>query len=347
MLNKLKHLITIYNFCIGITVFMLAGLNLAHAERNYTYVLTVKMDANDPNYDPNTNYNTINSAIVAMNTKSPPLAADRLGVIRVYNGIYVEQLNSSQDGNDLPAHCDLIGMGMQIADVEIYHTSPSGSYIYVPGVNCISDNVVSHLKIYNPSGNNSQVGIYFRGDGTLDNCIVSGVHGPAVEGYGHLIVKGAGTEISTYYRSCIRADSTFEIYDCNLKPKTFSLVGQGPGGIDARGSGIIDGVTISCPYGLTKEEYTILTGIVISISDDEYVKILNTNINLHLTSKYYPTQPPPVMEMSMLIQSIMMVPIPPPHILPVTIATISFPLWPPTITTSRHITLIMATRGLI
>lgn len=190
---------------------ILVVANTGWASRVYTHIITVGKEAE---YD----YETINDAIVAMNQKQPPLGEDVLGCIRLYPGIYIEQLNSNTGGNDLPAYCDLVGMGTNIDDVQIWH---GGGGIYEAGVNCVSDNVVSHLKIYNYLGDvNSQNGIYFHGDGTLENCIIHSVHGPAVRSYGHLIVRGSGTNISTYFRSCVTAYSTFEIYDCTLRRKS-------------------------------------------------------------------------------------------------------------------------------
>lgn len=275
-----------------IMMVLVAG-NAGLAERNYTYVLTVGMDPNDPNYNPNNNYNTINAAIVAMNAKDPPLDSDTLGCIKVYpepNGAprtYIEQLNSNTGGNDLPAYCDLIGMGSNISDVQIWH---AGGGIYEAGVNCLNDNVVSHLKIYNYGlGANSQNGIHFHGDGTLEDCIVFSVHGPAVIGDGHLIVKGSSTDISTHFRSCINVKGTCEIYDCTLHPLTYTPVGQGPGGITVYGDGgIIDNVTIVATAARAKEKGTSLTGISLEAYSNPgcIVCITNTRIELSLTSDY-------------------------------------------------------------
>ena len=237
MLKRIDGLVVI--------VVMLLPLNMTRAfDRDYAYVITVGQDRNV--YD----YTTINDAIVAMNAMDPPLAPDTLGCIEVYPGTYVEQLNSETGGNDLPGHCDLIGMGSNIDDVQVWH---GGGGIYNAGVNCTDDNLVSHLRIYNHLfGSNSQNAVCFNGDGTLDNCIVHTHHGPAVVAFAHLVVSGSGTDIRTYFRSCITAYSTFEIYDCNLRPSTFTPVGQGPGGITVMTQpgydivgGVIDNVTIT------------------------------------------------------------------------------------------------------
>jgi hypothetical protein len=267
-----------------VVVVSLSGLNMTCAsDRDYAYVITV--GKNPDVYD----YTMINDAIVAMNAMDPPLGSDTLGCIEVYPGTYVEQLNIATGGNDLPAHCDLIGMGSNIDDVQIWH---GGGGIYNAGVNCTDDNLVSHLRIYNHLfGSNSQNAVCFNGDGTLDNCIVHTHHGPAVVAFAHLVVSGSGTDIKAYFRSCIKAYSTFEIYDCTLRPSTFTPVGQDPGGITVMTQpgydivgGIIDNVTITA-NGYAKEKFTNLRGINLScyFNPDALVYISNTQINLTLT----------------------------------------------------------------
>jgi hypothetical protein len=280
-----------------IIVVVLVTLNLVWGMREYEYELTVRMDPNDPNYNPTTDYNTINEAILAMNEKDPPLSPYRLGCIEVYPGTYTEQLNDAQGGNDLPAHCDLIGKGTEIDDVIIQHAGNGNdtSDIYNAGVNCSGNNIVSHLKIHNYKSGSyfAQINIRFNGDGTLDRCISASYHGPAVIGHVHLVVSGSETDISTFFRSCIKAYSTFEIYDCTLRPGTYTLVGQSPGGISVMGSGIIDNVTITTPNGYAKERYTKLWGIKLDCysNPDAVVYISNTTVSLKLTSLYNETLP--------------------------------------------------------
>ena len=71
-------------FAVVVAMVFLTVAGQALAERSYTHELTVGMDVNDPNYDPNSNYTTINGAVVAMNAKSPPLSSTVLGCIRLY-----------------------------------------------------------------------------------------------------------------------------------------------------------------------------------------------------------------------------------------------------------------------
>jgi hypothetical protein len=109
---------------------VLLSVNIAYASRDYdpNCILTVNWDCNDPEYDPNKDYDTINLAIENM----PALSSTKLGCIKVYDGTYWEALNSWYDdpdqgfdvndyqGRDLPAHCDLIGTGRN--KVFIKHT---------------------------------------------------------------------------------------------------------------------------------------------------------------------------------------------------------------------------------
>jgi parallel beta-helix repeat protein len=278
------------------------------AERDYTYVLTVGMNPNDPNYDPLINYDTINAAISAMNEKDPPLAPDRLGVICIYDGVYEEHLNDCyRDRHNLPAHCDLIGMGTEIDDVVIWHKilkdpnlidcntcdqshCPPGGYETLWfGVVCNGDNLIYNLKVENKQG--AQFSVRFDGDGELANCIIVTAHAPAVECAGHLVMSGC--VVSGYYYECVRAKSTFEISDCSIYPKVYSAHGMGefPVGIRAFGSGTIDNVYI---YGddeinnLEGMRYDPggLYGIELLISGNEMVKISNTTIDLKLKFDY-------------------------------------------------------------
>src|SRR3989339_327548 len=84
---------------------------LVHAERNYTYTYSVGAGRD---------FATINEAVAAI--QEDELSAESLGCIYVYPGLYREQLNSFYPGgNDLPAHCDLIGMGEEPYHVIIEH----------------------------------------------------------------------------------------------------------------------------------------------------------------------------------------------------------------------------------
>ncbi len=273
---------------------------VVNAERNYTYVLTVGMDANDPNYDPNTNYTTINAAIRAMNAENPPLASDRLGCIKIYPGTYVEHLNDhySPDGNNVPAHCDLIGMGDDIYDIVIQHGGKEGNSgdLYEPGVNCLGDNIVFNLKILNlyisssaPGGPSYvQNGIRFNGDGELKNCIVHSLHGPAIQGYGHLVISGC-PEVYAMWMQCIRVYSTFEISDSTINPHSYPYNGEIPTGIYIKGpGGTIDNVTIT-DYSTASK--CTLKGIELNYGiPGPVVRISNTTINLKLKTRPHPSE---------------------------------------------------------
>ena len=242
---------------------------------------------------------TINSAIVAMKEKVPPLSASRLGCIEVYprDQDYEEQLNEAHGGHDLPAHCDLTG----ICTVRIKHQNewPFGQGIYEAAVDCEGDNVVYNITTEDIGWDiHVQNSICFRGTGTLDSCKIYCHHGPAVTGKGHLIVKGSNTYISSYYFECIKAESTFEIYDCKLEPRGDEGLGklEWPKGIKALGSGIIDGVfiesSIKCGCYSSSDYYGAgVYGIEVLLDAGEQVVVSGgTKIDLTLESKYYDSQ---------------------------------------------------------
>lgn len=132
--------------------------DIGRAARTYEYVEQVGEDKE---------HEKIRDAVVAMNEKEPPLDYDRLGCIEVYPGTYEEQLNDyyAPDGYNLPAYCDLIGMGSSRDDVVIEHLSESDGCIHRPGVTCNGDNIIKHLKINNTyieDGNWVQDSVLFK-----------------------------------------------------------------------------------------------------------------------------------------------------------------------------------------
>ena len=268
---------------------------IAAADRNYKYVLTVGMKVNSPNYDPNTNYTTINAAIVAMdNMSSPTLSANNLGCIKIYPGTYVEELDDNSGGNDIPANCDLIGMGDSITQVTIRTGTAGKGKI---SIDCRGNNLLSNFYLKNVEDAKHPYwkrGIYFRGDGTIDNCKINVVHGVAVRASGHLIVRGSSTVIETMFTACIGVSSSFEIRDCTLKPKLRSWSAQNPMGIAiyGKGGGVIDNVTITSPSPHHHTSYSSqfnVKGIWVKAYNTDYlVEITNTTINLNYKYKYYP-----------------------------------------------------------
>ncbi len=292
-----------------VTSLLLLSISAGLVIADYTYVLTVGMDPNDPNCDPNDNYETINAAIVAMNAKSPPLDSNTLGCIEVYpepNGsprTYIEHLNDHYDpnGHNLPAYCDLTGMGDDIDDVIIQHGGYSNTApeIRTEGIVCNGDNIISNLKLLNKyiyGSSYVQEGIRFIGNGELNNCIVISLHGPAIEGFGNLIVSNC-PEISATWLECIRANSTFEISNCTININSGSQL-EWPIGIVAGGSGLIDNVSIS---GICANTHAIkddifynerLYGIELILGSDETVLIKDSEINLVLSNNYYSNQEP-------------------------------------------------------
>ncbi|MHC4463561.1 MAG: dockerin type I domain-containing protein [Planctomycetota bacterium] len=280
-----KLIIIIFVLCIA--------ENLTYADRTYTYVRTVGKDSRL--YD----FNTINEAIADIMRYN--LTSESLGCIEVYDGIYVEQLNEYYPGgHNLPAHCDLLGMGKAPGDVIIQHKRRSESdpnftnivsEIYADGVLCDGDNIVENLKIENVLLN--QNSIEFRGAGTLKNCIVESYH-DAVTASGHLVVSGC--TIEGWYRPCIHAYSTFEVSDCTFYPKTRSWGGQHPAGIKATKSGTIDNVMIEADIVSSDYEphYDTpwLAGVILQLRNpDDTVTISNARINLRLTTLYHDNRP--------------------------------------------------------
>ncbi len=300
------------NACRSINVIVLSILvltfstSLVQAERNYTYILTVGMDPNNPDYDPCSNYETINAAIVAMNLQDPPLSDDVLGCIKIYpepNGAprtYIEHLNSYYEPNehDLPAHCDLMGMGDDIADVVLQHGAKKiPDDVGMAGINGLGDNIISNLKVNNVyiyPNSNVQYGIHLHGDGKVENCIVHTLHAPAIEGDGHLVVSGC-PEVSGMWGPSILANSTFAISDSTIKPYAYSNNCESPSGIWALGTGIIEDINIiSDCASSTGVEGSGLFGIKFYLSKGEQVLVSNVKIKLKFRSKYNPSEIAPL-----------------------------------------------------
>lgn len=267
----------------------------------YAYVTTVGQtsDPELPGGETEYDYHTINDAIVAMAQNE--LDRCHPACIQVHPGTYAEQLNDFYPGgHNLPAHCDLIGMGDKPDDVVIQHKRRSGSdpnftnivaEIYASGVLCDSDNIVSNLKVHNVT--ESQNSVEFIGEGTLQNCIIVSKHN-ALMGRQHLIVSGCSIEGK--YLACIQPYSTFEISDCNLFPKTRSWSGEHPAGIKVWNSGTIDNVTIEADIASSdyKPHYDTpwLAGVILQLKNPyQTVMITNTRMNLKLTTLYHDEQP--------------------------------------------------------
>lgn len=297
-------------FAVVVSMVFLAVTGQALAERSYTYELTVGMDANDPNYDPNSNYDTINAAIVAMNAKSPPLSSTVLGCIKIYPGTYVEHLSDyyEPNGHDLPAHCDLRGMGDDINDVVIQHERLGiggvGEEIYACGVRTDGDNLIENLMVENTSHANNQNSVEFGGTSGEDNgpcelkdCIVKSYH-QAVRCYADSLVV-SGCEITGYYLPCIDlkwSDQTFDVSNSTIIPKTRSWGGELPTGISVPCPGSIDNVTIQT--SISSSDYidhyqTWLGGIYVFLwNPEDLVTITNSTIDLTLTTIYNDRTPP-------------------------------------------------------
>ncbi|OHB52125.1 MAG: hypothetical protein A2Y12_06295 [Planctomycetes bacterium GWF2_42_9] len=261
------------------------------AERNYSHTLIVGQDANS--------YTSINQAIVSISQYT--LTAENPGCIRVYPGTYVEQINSYYPGgHDLPAHCDLIGMGTTPQSIVIEHkrraeSDPNftqiGPEIYADGVLCDGDNLVQNLKIANVGPN--QNSIRFKTNGSLLNCIVDSDH-DAVTGWGHLVVSGC--TISGMYRSCIYAFSTYAISDSTITPATRSWGGEHPAGIEVYKSGTIDNVTINAEISssdyVPHYDYPWLCGVIAQLSNrNDKLTITNSRMNLDLTTITHQDRP--------------------------------------------------------
>ena len=266
---------------VVIVIMLFILLNTASADRIYHHEITVGKGGG---YD----YNTINDAIVAMNQKQPPLGPDTLGCIRVYAGTYEEHLNDYYypDGHNLPAHCDLIGMGENAEDVVIRHTRLYGfGDINQAGVKGNGDNIISNLKTYNYGAN--QPGVNLADDSKLDNCIIYAKHG-AVEGHKNLVVSRCN--VSALYGSCIRAYGTFSISDCDLCPMIADPNLEIPAGIDVYlASGTIEDVRIN---GSGRSSYPHtgagLFGVILQLGTADEVSLSDLEININLTSRYNP-----------------------------------------------------------
>jgi hypothetical protein len=283
-------------------------------------ILTVNIPATDPDYDPARNFSTINRAIAVMEEKA--LSPSRLGVIYVWpnpsdpEGAYYEHLNRNyvyptnepgvvyyypddvpREGrcHNVPSYCDLIGMGSTRDRVIIKHCGTGTDYdgMYEPGVNCINDNVVEHLKIsnYRTGEDYVQSSVRFNGKGELRDCIVHCCHGPAVIGRGYLVVLNC--EITSYFMACIMANSVFSVSDCHLYPAwtqySETATGVWPCGILVYGPGTVSGVTITAS-GDTENGYSCSTlfsmaGIQTNLRYGGRIMISgNTQINLALRS---------------------------------------------------------------
>ena len=268
---------------------VLCAASVGYPSRTYEYVEQVG-DGKE--------HDTIYEAIAAIRVHNPD--AQNLGCIQVYDGTYKEQINAYYGGRDnLPPHCDLIGKGTNISSVVVQHRAYDDSETFKAGIYCEGDNVIADLTVLNSrwpeSGYYVQQSIKFVGDGTVENCKITCYHGPAVEGNDHLVVRGNDTDIYAWFGACIEANSTFEIYDCTLRPDTRSITGETPAGIVAEGSGIIDGVTITRPWGpgtFVDTSQAALDGIVLQYhsNPDAVARISNTTIDLGLKSVYHPAE---------------------------------------------------------
>jgi len=277
---------------LAISLVFLAVLGQARAERNYAYVVTVGPDPNI--YD----FNMINKAVSQMITYGPN--ESNLGCIKVYPGVYEEHLNKEcfPGTNNLPAHCDLIGIGEDINDIVIRFKG-----IHPPvddfAIWCEGDNVVSNLKLWNYQAP-AQWGIMFAGDGELRHCIVFGWHG-AVVGMGRLVVSGC-PDISTTFMACVGVwgGASFEITDSTLRPRVHFFTFEDPTGITAYAShGRIDNVRIICQGDghAPALSYWGVYGIDLVVPADKFVEISNTTIDLELESVYdarYPDDNQPI-----------------------------------------------------
>jgi hypothetical protein len=274
-------------------LILIFSVNLAYAERVYTYTRTVGPEAGK--YD----FTTINDAIADMQTCE--LSPGQLGCIFVYPGTYIEQINSFYPGgHDLPEHCDLIGKGKLPSDVVIQHKRRSTSdpnfvdivsEIYADGLLCDGDNVVENIKVHNVGENQNSV--EFIGEGTFRNCIIVSQHN-ALTARKHLIVKNCNIE--GMYLPCIQPYSTFEISDCNIYPKTRTWGGEHPSGIQAWHSGTINNVSIRADIASSDYEphYDTpwLAGVILQLTNtNETVTINNVSMDLKLTTLYHDNRP--------------------------------------------------------
>ena len=270
-----------------------------HAERDYDSdcMLTVCMPTNDPEYDEDKDYPTINLAIENM----PTLSEIKLGRIKIYPGTYYEALNSWYDeddyhGRDLPAHCDLIGTGR--TSVEIQHTRPGETGVNVFIVNALGDNVIADLTVRNVGNNQNCIGTpgwpyQSAYDITIERCDVTSGHCAIY------IRAGTGLSVSdcdvaAKYYPCILSGVPSEICNCDLYPginESGWWVMEGPGGVvlTASGSHLIEDVYIHAEglQGTGDVAGMGLTGIKINRGD---VTIHNVHMFLGLTTKYYASQ---------------------------------------------------------
>lgn len=268
------------------------SVNLVFAERSYKYIRIVDPKSKNA-------FSTINEAIEDI--KKCNLSSEDLGCIQVYPATYTEQVNSFYPGgNNLPAHCDIIGMGDKSEDVIIQHQRRAESdpdftnivsEIYADGILCDGDNLIENIKLSNIGSN--QNGIEFKGAGTLNNCIIVSRH-DALTSQGHLVVKDC--KVEGWYRPCIHSYSTFDISDSIFYPKTRSWGGQHPAGIKATKSGSITNVTIQADISSSDYEphYDTpwLAGIILQLRNpDDVVTITNANINLILKTIFHDTRP--------------------------------------------------------
>jgi len=263
----------------GMVLVVFVSAHIARAARTYEYVEEVGEGKE---------HDKIYKAIEAMNEKEPPLDYDRLGCIEVYPGTYEEQLNDyyAPNGYNLPAHCDLIGMGSSRDDVVIEHLGESDGCIGRAGVTCNGDNIIEDLKINNTyikDGNWVQDSVLFKGEGELNNCKVVCGH-RAVWGWTDLVVTGC--DIYSYFLFCIRVHQTFLISDCRLYPRGYAPELEWPTGIRTGGSGTVKDVSIyaKCTYEGTEYGGTGVYGIRLWSGSGEYVEISDTYIELELTS---------------------------------------------------------------
>lgn len=270
-------------------LILLSLCSLVFAERTYQFSVTVGKDP--AKYD----FTTINDAIE--NLAAYELASDKLACIKVYKGIYKEQLNSFYPGgNNLLANCDLIGMGGSPSDVVIEHQRRSGSdpnftdlvsEIYAAGIYAKGNNKIHNLKVFNNGSNQNT--IKSQGHLILSNCIVISYH-DAVTAYSTLEIDGCSIE--GWYRPCIHTFSTFEIRNSTLYPKTRSWGGQHPAGIKAYKSGVVENVNIQANIESSDYEphYDApwLAGVIANLRNPEdVITIKNTSMDLTLTTLYH------------------------------------------------------------
>ncbi len=290
-------------------VLLLCTLSSSSAERLYEYEVTV---GPGESYD----FSTINAAIEYVNdNRSSP---DDLACIWVYPGTYEEQLNDPYkltappppdgDGqehwfnlgcNSLPVNCDLRKPTSGSEEVKIIHSSPPTQYgisyqrhIGRYGVDCKGNNVLEGLTVENwfgsaHPGHYVQTSVGMNGYGEIRDCILLTGHGPAINGSAAGLVVSGCTVAKCYYYPCIIVRGPFSISDCVLTP-TWSWVGQLPSGISAAASGTIERVIIngrSQSAAGSNNDYGFV-GIRLTLQANDYVEILDSEINLEMRTKY-------------------------------------------------------------